>query len=66
MVIGGVSIRTGDYLMADRDGALVIPGEIIEEVTSGVEEILRTENKVRTAILQGTDPVDAYLRFRKF
>jgi regulator of RNase E activity RraA len=66
IVIGGVSIRTGDYLMADRDGALIIPQEIIEDVTAKVEEVLRTENKVRTAILQGVDPVDAYLNFRKF
>lgn len=66
IVIGGVSIRTGDYLMADRDGALVIPQEIIEEVTMKVEEVLQTENKVRTAILEGVDPVDAYLRHRKF
>jgi len=66
IVIGGVSIRTGDYLMADRDGALIIPQEIIEDVTAKVEEVLQTENKVRTAILQGVDPVDAYLSFRKF
>jgi regulator of RNase E activity RraA len=66
IVIGGVRIRTGDYLMADRDGALIIPSEIIEDVTTKVEEVLRTENKVRTAILQGVDPVEAYLRHRKF
>lgn len=66
IVIGGVAIRTGDYLMADRDGALVIPGEMIEEVTAKVEDVLRTENKVRTAILAGVDPVQAYLQFRKF
>ena len=66
IVIGNVGIRNGDYLMADRDGALVIPQEIIAEVTDKVEEVLRTENKVRTAILQGVDPVEAYLRHRKF
>ncbi|MCX6938706.1 MAG: RraA family protein [Verrucomicrobia bacterium] len=66
IVIGGVSIRSGDYLMADRDGALIIPQEHIQEVTEKVEEVLRTENKVRTAILNGVDPVEAYLRFRKF
>lgn len=66
IVIGNVGIRNGDYLMADRDGALVIPQEIIKEVTGKVEEVLQTENKVRTAILQGVDPVEAYLRHRKF
>jgi regulator of RNase E activity RraA len=66
VVIGGVTIRTGDYLMADRDGAVVIPAERIAEVTEKVETVLQTENKVRTAILEGVDPVDAYLRHRKF
>lgn len=66
IVIGGVPLRTGDDLMADRDGALVIPQEIIAEVTARVEAVLRTENKVRTAILNGVDPVDAYLAYRKF
>jgi regulator of RNase E activity RraA len=64
--MGGVQIRTGDYVMADRDGAVIIPQEIIADVTNRVEEVLRTENKVRTAILQGVDPVDAYLQYRKF
>ena len=66
IVIGGLKIRTGDYLMADRDGAVIIPQEIIADVTERVEEVLRTENKVRTAILKGVDPVDAYLQYRKF
>jgi 4-hydroxy-4-methyl-2-oxoglutarate aldolase len=65
-IVGNVGIRNGDYLMADHDGALVIPQEIIAEVTDKVEEVLRTENKVRTAILQGVDPVEAYLRHCKF
>ena len=66
IVIGGVKVRTGDYVMADRDGAVIIPEEIIAGVTDRVEEVLRTENKVRTAILKGVDPVDAYLQYRKF
>ncbi len=66
IVIGGVTIRTNDYVMADRDGVVIIPHEIIPEVTERVEGVLRTENEVRTAILAGMDPVDAYLKYRKF
>jgi regulator of RNase E activity RraA len=51
--------------MADRDRAVIIPQEIIDEVTDQVEEVLRAENKVSTAILQGVDPVAAYLKFKK-
>lgn len=64
--IGGVTIRTGDYLMADFDGAVVIPGHIAESVTAKVEEVLQTENLVRKAILSGTDPKEAYLKHGKF
>ncbi len=66
IVIGGVTIGTGDYVMADRDGVVVIPADRAEEVVDKVEEVLRTENKVRTAILQGMDPEQAYLKYRKF
>lgn len=57
--IGGVAVNTGDYVLADRDGIALIPGAVAAEVTEKVEQVLSTENKVRTAILQGMDPVDA-------
>ncbi len=66
IVIGGVQIRTGDYVLADRDGVVIIPQERAGEVVEKVEEVLRTENKVRTAILQGIDPQEAYLKYGKF
>ncbi|MBS1668212.1 MAG: RraA family protein [Bacteroidetes bacterium] len=66
ITIGDVNIRTDDYLLADTDGVILIPEKIIDEVIGQTEEVLRTENKVRTAILQGVDPVEAYLKFGKF
>jgi regulator of RNase E activity RraA len=64
--VGEVTIHTGDYVLADRDGIVVIPGTIIEEVVRQTEAVLRTENLVRKAILQGVDPVEAYLQYGKF
>jgi regulator of RNase E activity RraA len=64
--IGGVAIKSGDYVLADRDGVVIIPGGLAADVTEKVEQVLSTENKVRTAILQGVDPVEAYLQFGKF
>jgi regulator of RNase E activity RraA len=66
LTIGEVSISTGDYLLADRDGVVIIPGAIVDEVVSKTEEVLQTENTVRTAILAGMDPQEAYLKFGKF
>lgn len=64
--IGGVRIDKDDFIVADRDGAVIIPKAIIPEVVQKVEEVLQTENSVRTDILNGVDPVEAYLKFGKF
>lgn len=64
--IGGVRIAAGDWLFADRDGALLIPEDRLDEVVEEVERVLRAENKVRTAIMEGTDPQEAYLEYGKF
>ncbi len=66
ILIGEVTIHPGDYVLADRDGIVIIPGAISEEVVQQTEEVLRTENLVRKAILQGADPVAAYVRYGKF
>ncbi|WP_223551913.1 RraA family protein [Aestuariivivens sp. NBU2969] len=64
--IGEVQIQTGDYVMADRDGVVVIPQDIVEEVVLKTEEVLRTESLVRKAIMEGVDPQEAYLKYGKF
>lgn len=64
--IGEVTINNDDYVLADRDGIVIIPYELIDEVVVKTEEILQTENLVRKAILSGTDPVEAYLTYGKF
>ncbi len=64
--IGGVLIRTGDWVLADIDGVVIVPDAIAEDVVAEVETVMSTEDKVRAAILQGTSPVEAYLRHGKF
>ena len=66
ITIGGVAIHTGDFVLADRDGVVVIPSALAEGVVARTEEVLSTENLVRKAILQGVDPQEAYLRYGKF
>jgi len=64
--IGGVRISTGDYLLADRDGIVVLPRDRTEEIVDAAETAARVENAVRTAILAGVDPEQAYLEHGKF
>ncbi|HSE77102.1 MAG TPA: RraA family protein [Alphaproteobacteria bacterium] len=66
VIIGDVSIATGDYLIGDRDGVVVVPAELAVDAVARTEEVVRTESQVRRAIMAGIDPVDAYMKFGKF
>lgn len=64
--IGEVLVAPGDFILADRDGAVCIPAALAEEVVGKAETAIATENRVRTAILAGMDPQQAYLAHGKF
>ncbi len=66
ITIGEVRIEPGDWLHGDRDGMVRVPSELLDEIIGAASEAMVTENKVRTAILSGSDPQDAYLKFGKF
>ena len=66
VTIGDVTIATGDYLLGDRDGVVVIPGACIAEVLARTEEVVATESEMRRALIGGMDPVEAYRRYGKF
>ena len=66
ITIGSVTICSGDFIIADMDGAVIIPKEIAEEVITKTEEVMFTESEMRKAILSGMDPEQAYLKFKKF
>ena len=66
IVIGEVAITPGDWLHGDRDGMVRIPAARLDEVIAASQEAMQKENKVRSAILAGTDPQEAYLQHGKF
>lgn len=66
ITIGSVTICSGDYMIADMDGAVIIPQEVVEEVVTETEKVMNTESEMRKAILGGMDPEQAYLKFQKF
>ena len=63
---GQVVVRPGDYVLADCDGIVVIPGAIAADVIEAAGAAMRTEDQVRAAILSGVDPQQAYLDHGKF
>jgi 4-hydroxy-4-methyl-2-oxoglutarate aldolase len=66
ITIGTVTIVAGDYLLGDRDGVVVIPQSIAQEVVTRTEAVVATESDMRRALLDGMDPVEAYRTFGKF
>ena len=64
--IGEVDIAPGDYLVGDSDGMIRIPATLVEQVVADSERAMATESLVRKAILAGTDPQQAYLKYGKF
>ena len=66
ITIGRVTIQSGDYVVADRDGAIIIPKDMVEEAVTKTEAVMTTESEMRVAIIGGMDAEEAYLKYGKF
>ena len=66
VTIGTVTISTGDFLLGDRDGVVIIPKALAEEVVAKTEDVVATESDMRRALIGGMDPVEAYNKYGKF
>jgi 4-hydroxy-4-methyl-2-oxoglutarate aldolase len=66
IVIEGVTVATGDYVVGDADGVAVVPRDLIEPVLVEAEALVGTENLIRDAVRDGMKPLDAYEQFGKF
>ena len=62
--IGGIGIRTGDYVVADFDGVVVIPRNLIQEVLESVESKLRSQTQFRKSVVDGSDPQQMFTRYQ--
>lgn len=66
ITIGQVKIHPGDFVVADRDGIVIVPADLTMEVLLKAEELVSTENLVRKAIIDGSPPLDAYYKYGRF
>ncbi len=66
IMIGDVRIESGDYVIADRDGVVIVPRDGASAVARRVHEVMNTENELRSMILKGMEPQKAYLKYRRF
>jgi regulator of RNase E activity RraA len=53
-------------VLGDRDGVVLIPAALAEEVVTRTEEVVATESEMRSALIAGMDPVAAYDKYGKF
>ena len=64
--IGGVRIVSGDFVLADIDGVVIIPRSVADEAITATEVKASTETEMRAALMDGMDPVDAYKKYGVF
>ncbi|NNE92201.1 MAG: RraA family protein [Verrucomicrobiales bacterium] len=63
VVVGGVAIRTGDFVFADEDGVVIVPHEVEAKVLAAAWEKVHAENEVRDAIRDGLGATDAFEKY---
>lgn len=61
--IEGIRINPGDIIFGDRDGIIVVPKEVEQEVFERAIEKSRGEKLVKKALDQGMSTVDAFEKF---
>ena len=66
IVVGGVRIAPGDWIVGDRDGLVIVPGAQVEEVLGEAEGKIATENEIRDSVRAGMLPLEAYRRYGTF
>jgi regulator of RNase E activity RraA len=66
VTIGRITIKPGDWIVADDDGVVVVPQAIAEAVLAEAEEKAATESEIRAAVRNGMSPLEAYEMFGTF
>ena len=58
VTIGGAIIRSGDLVVGDRDGIVVLPQEKIPTALEGIKAVREKESKIEAAIADGLTKPD--------
>ncbi len=53
IVCGGVTVRTGDWIIGDESGVVVVPQENAVEIANRAIDVMERENRVREEIKKG-------------
>ena len=58
-----VAVHPGDFVLADEDGAIVIPARVVGEVLERAETMGRREQEIRAQLAAGLSLAEALARF---
>eukprot|EP00035_Acanthoeca_spectabilis_P037548 m.45940 g.45940 ORF g.45940 m.45940 type:complete len:617 (-) comp8698_c0_seq2:140-1990(-) len=65
VMVGGVAVRPGDYLVGDQDGVVVIPSTMAEDVLRLAHEREEVEDVIKEELTANPGPPGKYYPFRK-
>ncbi|MDQ0391420.1 RraA family protein [Labrys monachus] len=58
-----VEVKPGDFILADEDGAIVIPADLVEKVLVEAERLTATEVLIRKELSQGLSLAEALAKY---
>jgi regulator of RNase E activity RraA len=58
-----VTVAPGDFVLADEDGAIVVPVAVLDEVLERGEAMLAQERRIRAELARGLSLAEALERF---
>jgi 4-hydroxy-4-methyl-2-oxoglutarate aldolase len=58
-----VSVKPGDFILADEDGAIVVPQAIVEKVLLESEKLTNNEKQIRVELANGLTLAEALAKF---
>ena len=67
MTVGNQKVETGDWILGDDDGAVVLPKSMAAEYANRGMDVLERENRIREEIKEGStlSKVTELLRWEK-
>jgi 3-hexulose-6-phosphate synthase/6-phospho-3-hexuloisomerase len=65
IICGGQTVRTGDWVIGDDSGVVVVPQEIAQEIANRSNSIKEAENRIREEIKSG-DSLGSVLKLKKW
>jgi regulator of RNase E activity RraA len=61
-IIGGVRVNSGDLVIADLDGIVFVPSDVMDRTVEGALSKVRSENRVRDELRKGASLTEVFAR----